>query len=213
VGGRSRKSSKRTNRGRLELFVQLARGCATSDAVKDGLSYEFGQSWSKQDPQLQTNLSQPSETTLKAVLMDLRKFVQQDEDVYVQRIHNLVMRALVRDDDTRTAEQMRAALGTMNKQWKTMYQRGFVKVEIDGQDYSPETAMDLWLNGKYFHDDQDYAEKLDRLEHTNPIAAMIVRAQFLDAVIATANYVNWLANNVDYFLLHDLLEEEVLGGE
>lgn len=210
MSGRGRKTSKRNNRARLELFVRLAREFATSAVAKNGLSYELGQSWSKQEPQLKTNLSQPNETNLKAALMDLRKFVQQEEDVHVQRIHNLVMRALARDGDTRTAEQMRADLGTMNKQWKTMYQRGFMRVVIDGEDYSPEIAMNLWLNGRYFHDDEDYAQKLDKLQQLNPVAAMLVRAQFLDAVLATANYVTWLAKNVDYFLLRDLLDLDVL---
>jgi hypothetical protein len=191
-------SRLRSDEERLELFLKLAAELGTSDLAKKGLSYKQSYQWNKLEG-FKHELQQPDETDLRAFLTTFRKFISEDSDVYLQAIHRIIYKRLTR-------EEYRESLRTMNAQWRKLFQKGWMRLKINGRDVSPEYALKVYINGRYFHDDLDYAQELEDLERNDPMVSETHRAQFLAAVVDTSNYIGWLAHNIDYLLREGLLD-------
>lgn len=140
---------------------------------------------------------EPDETQLRSYLLTLRKFVSADEPVFVNAIQQQLY-VLVRSDE------FKRRLGVGRAQWRRACcgEAGFVIVE-NGQRLEPETVMDLWINGLYFHNDSRKEAAIERLD---PLGRLISRHAFLNQVITASNYVLFLAQVIIFTRRQGLLD-------
>src|SRR5258706_4434312 len=161
---------QREDREKLELFLALAMELATSDLAKKGFGYEYTETWSKAEGIRQKldqpGLDQPGDTDLRAFLTTFRKFILKDSDVYLPVIHGICYRRLTRED-------YREDLGKMNTKWHKLFESGWMRLTINGREFPPEYTLDVYLNGKYIHDDLNYAEELAQLEQHDPMGFLL----------------------------------------
>lgn len=190
-------SHQRGDREKLELFLKLTAEMNTTDLAKKGLGYNYRAKWSKSEGFTQ-ELQEPDENDLRSFLLTFRKFVSEESDVYLQVIHGVFYKRLTRED-------YRTELGKMNIQWRHLFQQGWLRLNINGREFPPEYTLKVYINGRYFHDDPDYAEELAQLAQHDPIGSLLHRSQFLAAVVETSKYIDWLACNLDYCLRQELL--------
>jgi hypothetical protein len=134
----------------------------------------------------------PDEEDLRSFLLDFRKLVAPKEPVYVGRVLNAAYRHVSSDDLAARVTEARAG-------WKREL-RGSMGFVVNDQEIRAETIVDLWINGYYFHDDPDKARRLEALAQV-PLA----RFHFINAVVGTANLINWLAGFCRIVLREGLL--------
>jgi hypothetical protein len=152
--------------------------------VQDGsLSINFTLEWQDGGP-LQVNVVEPDEEDLRSFLLDFRKFVSKKEALYVDRVHNELYRAV--DDPG-----LRAELDRAKQLWRSARRRGAIHLVVDDDQFAPEQLLDLWINGRYFHDDDAKQRELARLEAAEPMARL-ARHAMLDLVIEATKYLRFL---------------------
>jgi hypothetical protein len=198
---RSKEKAKRdrTDRERLELFLERCDELGQIEPVRTGIGYSHTINYDRTQGTRST-FEEPSDKDMRSVLGELRKFVAQGSDIYLNRIHNIVYRRLKAEPPS---EQYKADFRTMNERWKHAFKQGITRLTIKGTLVNPEHAWDAWINGHYLHDDMDYRNELKPLEG---LVWEMHRAQFLEGVIVTLKYTNWLARNVAFLLERDLLD-------
>lgn len=190
---------KRTEREKLELFLDRCEELAQLEALRQPFGYNFSYSFNRAEG-VQHKLEEPSDRDIRSVIGELRKFIADDSDIWLNRVHGIVYKR-VRPGER--ADEYKAALATMHQKWNNGFTKGIGRITINGVIVSPEHAWDAWINGKYLHDDMDHKEELDRLVG---LFRDTHRAQFLEAAVITLNYTKWLYHNVAYFLHNDLLD-------
>jgi hypothetical protein len=134
----------RTDAERLRLFCELVtkarnRRAITGPTLEAGFTLHFGR---YEGPAVETQLG--DEDDARSLMADLRKFLAPGEDVYFDRIANIVERAV-------TDEEMRDASRRNRENWKIVRTEGLVRSEPHNR--TPETWFDLIVNGEVFHDD------------------------------------------------------------
>jgi hypothetical protein len=199
---------KRRDRDKLDLFLKLAAELGTTDLAKKGFGYKHSMKWSRTEG-FKQEFEQPDENDLRSFLTTFRKFISKKSDAYLQSIHGIFYERLTR-------EEYREDLGKMNTTWRHLFRDGWMRLTINGRECPPERTLYVYINGRYFHDDVDYAEELAQLEQQpDQTAALLHRAQFLEALVGTSKYIDWLAGNLDYCLREGLLDfdDETKPGE
>jgi len=173
------------SRGRnweLERFVERADRLRHTRLMQNGLSTELSYKFDiRTSPSLiQGQLRQPNEDDLKAFLLDFRPFVLQREPVYVGRVYDQLERRL-------TDTERRDALRISRQRWKHGQGQGGFQVFLNERQVTPELAIDLYVNGWYFHDDPDKRELLEKL--TVGHGQILTRWVFLEALRAAITHV------------------------
>jgi hypothetical protein len=173
------------SRGRdweLERFVERADRLRHTRLMQKGLSTELSYTFDgRTSPNLiQGQLRQPDEDDLKAFLVDFRPFVLQREPVYVGRVYNQLEQRLTDTD-------RRDALRISRERWKNGQGQGGFQFFINERHVTPELAIDLYVNGWYFHDDADKRELLETLMVGH--GQVLTRWVFLDALRAAIMHV------------------------
>lgn len=203
--GRKKVKTKRgrTDREKLDLFLERVGELSRIEAIKTGISYNatVNISWIGAMSSVQHKLEETPDKDLRSILGELRKFVAETSDIYLNRVNNIVYQH-VQPADPRAAEY-KAALVQMNRHWKDCLANGITALTINGIRVSPAHAWDAWINGHYLHDDMDYRAELKNL---GGLSKEMHRAQFLEGVIVTLKYTHWLARNIAYFLQNDILD-------
>ena len=69
-----------------------------------------------------------------------------------------------------------------------------ISLIINGVELTSLQVTDVYLNGRYFHNDLEYQQQLDSM---SPLEADIVRFQFLNFVINTSKIILYVRNVVD----------------
>ncbi|MHB1004253.1 MAG: hypothetical protein ACYC3S_01265 [Chloroflexota bacterium] len=113
--------------------------------------------------------SYPDEDDLRALLTHIRPFMMERESIYLNRIYNLCHLRL-------TSDELKGYLIESRKRWLAAFKRGGFGLQVDDKEYTPELVMDLWINGHFFHNDE---EKLRALQKLAPVGIIFARQQFL----------------------------------
>jgi hypothetical protein len=126
---------------------------------------------------------EPNEQLFRSFLISFRKFVSDDDPVFVNSVSGLLMRDLGSD-------HLKGLLIDTRKQWQDACKFGTFRLVENGRVLAPEMVMDPWLNGWYFHNDSRKEAALQRLD---PLHMMFVRNVFMNHVITATNYVMFVA--------------------
>ncbi len=120
---------------------------------------------------------EPDEEDLRSYLLGFRKCLAQKEPMFLGRVFNLAYRHI-------TADEIVEALVSTREGWKQALDRGGMNFVINDEQLKPEAVMDLWINGWYFHEDEDKRQRLDALAKVP-----MTRWLFLNAVVDASNVV------------------------
>lgn len=77
------------------------------------------------------------------------------------------------------------------ERYRAALRRGSLQFVLNDRHLEPESVVDLWVNGRYFHNDRRKAAALDALD---PTSRVFVRHVFLDVLVETTKYAVFLAN-------------------
>jgi hypothetical protein len=167
---------------RLDLFLDRANELLAEPAVTEGcFSIQLSFTFSQTDG-LSTMSREPTEPLLKSFLVTFRHFVSNKEPVFVNSVANTLWQEL-------RSDKLRGELEASRKTWLAQCRGGPLRVVIDQDHLSPADAVDLWINGRYFHNDKRKAERLNQLD---PLGTLLARHVFLNHIISATNYVVFL---------------------
>jgi hypothetical protein len=143
-----------------------SRRAIEARTLKAGLTLHFGQ---VEGPAVETQLG--DEDDVRALMIDIRKFLSPREDVYFIGIANIFDRSV-------TDEEMREASRHNRKAWKIVRTEGLIRSEPHGR--RPEEWFDLIVNAEIFHNDAAKQSEFESLpEDMQAIARATVNAMML----------------------------------
>lgn len=174
---------------------ELGQTSCLSHANQWGFSFNY-----KKDVGAQWQVRGPSGEELDVLLRRLRPFLLEKEPTHLFKVHNLCQR-VVRSDE------LRGYLLEARRVWKQSQRRGFLRLEIDGRNYTPERVMDLFINGWLFHsDNEDKVRELARLRFgaVEPISTQM----FNDYVLEATRQATYVGAVVRQALAHDLVDDD-----
>ncbi len=189
---------ERTDREKLELFVNKVNELQNTRLVKKGFNIEH-RMHGKQGQPLEFELKQPEEADLKDFLMTFRHFISDSEDVFLSRIFNICHRRLTSDEMKQNLAQARQAFE------KVKLHNNGVSFIINGNQLTSLQVTDVFLNGRYFHNDLEYQQQLDSML---PFEADILRFHFLNFVINASQIIQYVRNVVDHAFQEGLFQFE-----
>ncbi len=148
----------------LEIAEELPKLGFTASGFEIGSDVRIEESG---DPN--PRLERPSEDKFAAAVQNVRKFVSDNEPVFVDQIVNLLKKHLLRlaREGGETGRQARELLGELHLHLKI--QRGVdrfapkVRVVVDGRVLTTAAAADFCFNALYAHADPGKRESLRRL--------------------------------------------------
>ncbi len=135
---------------RLQIFLERSKELSELEYLKDGITCEIlivGDTKSK------TSTEKTDEEHIRSFMLLFRHFISDSEPVFINRIFNDTCRYLT---DSALIEKVKEA----KDQWKHDMDLGPFGMSMDGEDLTPEHAIDIWINGHYFHSDFEKHEDL-----------------------------------------------------
>lgn len=127
-------------------------------------------------------IKSPDEETLEAFLGLFRQFWLQGEPIHAHGIYNLCITAA-------TSDGLKNRLISGRQAWKERHNQSGMSVQIKNGTVTPERAMDLMINGHYFHNDE---AKLKELNELGEFGRMLTRMQFIHYVSEATKYIFFL---------------------
>lgn len=112
------------------------------------------------------------EDDLRSFLLTFRQFISRSEPIY--------LRSLVASASQRISNpEASASCRELGKVLRDVMNRSVLNVTIDGQRVEPEYALNLYINGHYFHNDAEARKEFAK----RPMALPLIRNQFLETLI------------------------------
>jgi hypothetical protein len=174
----------------LDLFVARVRELLDCRLVTTGgLDASFQIRYSDGASSFQQ--TEIDEEYLRSFLLTFRKFVSNDEAIFVRKVANLLFQEMPGDHE-------RELLKSARDRYTNAMEHGTVRFELNGTYFTPEQSLSHWINGRYFHDDPVKAERL--IEQTaNPIAEKMTKRSFMEVLVEVTVYVKYLRELVIYW--------------
>jgi hypothetical protein len=170
----------------LDLYVRRVEELLSTRLVSTGdLRSSMNMRASVNEP-MQLSVHQPDEEALRSFLLTFRQFVSDKEPIFVRRVANLLWQRL-------TGDEVRGHLARARERYGQSLRVGSLKFVADSHHFTPEEALDLWINGRYFHNDTRKAGTLDALD---PMSSIFVRQVFLEVLVEATRYIRFLADVV-----------------
>lgn len=177
------------DREKLELFVKRVRELQTLRMVREGMGYQYSLNIDSVKGAT-LRMEMPDEEDLRSFLLTFRQFISPDEAVFVNHINNICFKRLQPNNQLR--EQLVKARG----EWHRALEGNGV-LTFNEQKYSPHDVAKLWLNGHYFHNDDDkYATLRTLMKH----GLGFVKAHFMQFIIDATDVIMHMGNVVEYAL-------------
>lgn len=199
--GRNKETVKakreRTDREKLKLFVRKADEMQNTRLIQKGFSIQQ-KIYGERGRPVEFNLTQPEESDLKDYLVSFRHFISEKEDIHLNRILSICHRRL-------TSDEMKQNLAQARQSFEQIKQHNGSSFHMNGHELTPLQVTDMYLNGKYFHNDLEHQHQLDSLL---PFEADLLRFRFLDFVINASKIIAYVRNVVIHAFQEDLFQFE-----
>jgi len=167
----------------FDVFVKRAEELRREPAVQEGhFNIELSLKFEAGGP-LGATSREPNEALFRSFLLTFRKFVSDNESVYVDRVYNVLYQEI-------RSDRLRDQMADARREWRAACKVGGMRLVDNGRPMEPAHVMDLWLNGGYFHNDR---RKEKALEQLDPLGTLFSRHVFLNHVIDATKYVFFLA--------------------
>ncbi|MCC6617391.1 MAG: hypothetical protein IT320_28210 [Anaerolineae bacterium] len=189
----ARKAKKSvSDRRQLEMFVERVQELADTRMMRERQLHKYHPriNWD-----IETGVSEeaeePDEDDLKSFLLTFRHFVMKDEPTYFYNVVNTASKCLKLENRDR-----RSLLSKARDEWQRA-DVGLEKFIVDRQHLKANYVLDLYINGKYFHNDPDLA---DRLKDFEILPIRLDKMRFL----LTLQDFTRIINQVGYFVANAL---------
>src|SRR6266700_5632182 len=187
---------KRSDRERLELFIRKFEELRSTQLAKKGFRVQHRVRYSPGS--IESNLTQPDESDVREYLLTFRSFVSENEDVFLNRIFNICLRRL-------TSDEMKQSLTQARQSFEQAKQNNGIIFQLNGKHLTPLQITNMYLDGKYFHNDLEYQRQLDSM---SPPVADFPRTYFLHFIIHTTDIIIHVYNIVGNALEAGLFQFE-----
>lgn len=168
----------------LDLFVQRVDELHRTRLVRTGgLRASFNLSAARDRP-LELTTHSPDEDDLRSFLLTFRQFTLKGEPIEAGRIANRLWSDL-------TGDEVRSLLVAGRERYRAAMRTGSLAFVLNDHRFTPEEVLDLWVNGRYFHNDERKAAAIDALD---PMSSIFVRHVFLDVLVEATRYFTLLAD-------------------
>lgn len=158
-----------------------------------GVSYK----WSKDDGILRTNLRGPDDEAIKAYCNDLRKFIQPNDTLKIEKLTPFYQSKEVKGKFVSMFGKEMSEIAKFLKQ--------STNHRINGKEYSNQEILEIFLYGKFSHRSKQTKELHDKL--AKGILYLSLKNEFVNVL---ARYL-YLINNLVYInneVIKDLKNEE-----
>ena len=142
--------------------------CGINIQVKDGHETKINAQW-------------PDEDDFRSFLLSFRLFISEKEPVFLGRIYNICIQNVSGDD--------LAKLIRSREYFHKIQRESSFKLIFNGKEVKPRKVAELFINGQYFHVDQN---KLSFLERLGMLEKIILRDQFMGYVISVTHHIGFL---------------------
>ena len=136
---------------KLLLFKQKICQLQKVSIVKDGFNVGVDFKY-KQEQGLEIKGRFPNEDSVKSLLMSLRFFLNNDEPLFFYKICNILYLG--------TNGEIRKEAAQIRKIFSDILHNPPINFVENGKTLSPEKIINLWINGEYFHVDEEKAQTL-----------------------------------------------------
>jgi len=168
----------------FDLFVRRVEELHRTRLVRTGgLRASFNLSAAK-NRAVDFSTHSPDEDDLRSFLLTFRQFTLKGEPIEAGRIANQLWQELIGDET-------RSLLASARERYRAALRTGSLGYVLNGHRFTPEEVLDLWINGRYFHNDTRKAAAIDALD---PVSSIFVRHVFLDVLIEATKYFTFLAD-------------------
>jgi hypothetical protein len=183
-------------RERFGLFVDRAEQLDRTTLVRNRFASQLKVHFEQRLPPVISTV-EPNEDSLRSFLLLFRQFLLADDPVFISAIFNLAERHL-------TSDELRDGIREARQAWRQTLSTGELRLVVNRAELTPETLLDLWINGFYFHNDLEKAARLRTL--FAPVGA-IARTVFLSAAIDLTGLVLYTGNTLRIALNEGLISE------
>lgn len=152
MGSRGSRNQQHSLQDRLKLFLERASQLSDSDYVKQGMSAEIKIIGDSNDS---SSSNKPEEEQIRSFLLIFRHFISDSEPVFVYRILNDAYISL-------NDENYKKAFSEIRERLKHTMEHGPFGMTLDNEELTPVHALDLWINGYYFHSDKGKRSELEK---------------------------------------------------
>ena len=185
-------------REQLTIVVRRADELSATSCLQHanqwGFTFEY-----KQALGIRFAVTGPNPEELDVLLRRLRPFLLAKEPTYLYSVHNLCQQA-VRSDE------LRGYLIGARSEWTRFQRTGPIALNLNGRSYTPERVTDLFINGWYFHSDNE--EKVAELAQLTAGAGPISRHIFFDYLLEATRQATYVGAVVREALRHDLVDDD-----
>jgi hypothetical protein len=149
---------------------------------------------------LQVSHHEPDEEDLRSYLLDFRKFIAEQEPVFLNRVLNVAQRHV-------TSDEILGGIAGARSAWKDVLQKGDLAYRVNQTPLTPELVLDLWINGWYFHNDASKRRRLDALTRV-PMSRWL----FINAVVSATKVILYVGHVVKIALREGLVSATPIRG-
>ena len=135
----------------------------------------------------------PDPKTIKSLLLDFRPFIAQKEPVNFNHVANLIEKNVSDSKIIETLREIRQAWCGLLQKKEVKHFSGF-KLVVNNEQLLSEKNIDLWINGEYFHLDDQKRQFLENLKHSPMISFSFYL--FLDSIQRLSIALFWLDDEV-----------------
>ncbi|SRR6266567_348290 len=184
----------RSDQDILNLFTLKAQELSETNLAKKGFRIEYNVQY-HHETGIHRELIEPDEDEFRSFLLTFRLFISEQEPVFLNRIFSICHKCL--NDD-----EIRNNLKEARKSWMKIQQHSGFHIIINGKEHTAAEVCDMWINGKYFHNDFQPQEKLRQASLDEFLA---YRLHFLFFIEDATRHIAYLYNVVLKALEDDLL--------
>jgi hypothetical protein len=140
-----------------------------------------------------TALSGPDLKTIKAFVLDFRPFIANDEPVNFFKVCNIIEKSKTDVDLIKKLREARDAWSKLLEK-KERIPMGGLRLKIDSEDLLSEKNLNLWINGEYFHLDEEKKMFLEKIQGT-PFE-LVSKFVFIDLLQRLSGVLFWFDKEV-----------------
>jgi hypothetical protein len=181
-----------SDKEKLKLFLHRVEDLRNTRLIQLGYDSGFTISWTEEEGGLEFNFKHPDEELFRSMLLALRHFILKKEPTYIYRIYNICYRYLTNEKHMEYLVKSRTILD------QSMKSTG-VHLNINERHFTPEYVWDVYINGIYFHNDE---EKMGAITYLLDHERNLVKNELYGFVNSSIKQVLYVGKIVDYSFKH-----------
>jgi len=171
----------------FKLFIERSEELRDSAFIQSGFVPELHARRDGAAP-ASTVIAEPDEDDLRSFLLTYRQFISNDEPIYIYKIFNLCWTHI-------TDSKSKEVFADARKGWKAAEKGGVLQLVENDRVIHPTETQDLWINGYYFHNDEQKRKRLHDLSNGFQEA---FRHHFLEHIYEATRIILFVADQLEY---------------